>query len=409
MVKNSLGNTGKFLGYLKPRNLLILLIILCFIIFILVLNFIILPIHKNKAESTNFIQEIIDLPTDIFVKCRMDSNLIAVKSDCKIIYSFNIETRKLSELYSVNKMENYIKTVVSNSEWIIWVENETLIENGDNKAFNWQIVARNTKTGEEQIIDKSNYVSNKYKVPLFINYTPNQIAISNDNAVVYCKTLEEKSNITSELIYYNLKEMTSKIISKTNNVNEELIYDCAIYGNYVIWSKFIEQNTNSEYRMSNYKYSDLYLYKIDSEKIEQLTKNEFYCNPSLFKEKLTMIKIPLTKENQVSTNTEIALMDITEKSIKIIVDENSASYKQIENQLYRSDPTINSKYISWYNSGFNNMFVYDYNRKEFVRIYDDKNTDKSNNTSIYQMYDDAVLIYESKKDGNNKKIFVRIP
>ena len=57
-----------------------------------------------------------------------------------------------------------------------------------NKAFSWSMMAKNLNSEEKIEIDKSDFTSNNYNVPMFIEYIPIEPKISNNNILVYSKT-----------------------------------------------------------------------------------------------------------------------------------------------------------------------------------------------------------------------------
>lgn len=348
-----------------------------------------------------------DMPLDISIEGKLDNGSFLVKKndDSKNAYSYNKGNDSLKKIVSVNNKSNFIQTILCNSNWIVWLENEAMIVNTNDKPFKWQIIAQNILTGEQIIVDKSSFVTNKFNVPMFINYSPDQIHISKEDVIAYCKTGFNNTKVTSEVLTFDLKTKTSNLIAKTDDVTSELIYDCSIYNNRVVWSKFRNLQDNYDTRLTQYLYSDIYMQDLNSKAIKQLTYNEYYYDTNQYEDKLVAIKIPLKNANQNACNSEIILIDMNTNKITTIVDENSACYKKVENELFRCSPIITDKYISWSNNYFSNHYIYDYKNNSFIDIYYDKKDNQDSIPNITNMYDNDVFLYISTVDKNNDKRF----
>lgn len=366
--------------------------------------------ENNKSDQiTDIYQEnIITLPTELIVKSKMGNELLFIDSEAKNLFAYNITTYTNRPIISVNNKNYFFKTIASNQQWIVWIEDDSLISDLS-ENFNWQLVAYNTITNEFHVIEKSEIKSADYEAPDFINKVPEKIYISKENKLAYIFNKPNGTTVSSHIILFDLNNKSKKIIASTKDVDKEWLYDCSIYGNYVVWNKLVERNYDNQFRMSNYKYSDLYLYRIDKGITKQLTDKAFYYSPRIYNETLATINMPLTRPNQVTSNTEITLMNVIDKTIQTIVDDNSEVNNKIRGtQLLRDNPKINSKYISWYNSGFDNMFVYNYLEKDFVKVYD-YDSDPGNNTTIWDMFDDYVLIYVNRTNGNSLQLLIKLP
>ena len=343
-----------------------------------------------------------ELPTDLFFDGYLkDSTLIGSKKDCKNIYSHNINAGSTNIVANVYDSNNFIKTIVCNSQWIVWVENEVLIEDTSSKAFKWQIIALNVATNKKTVIDKSSFINNKYEVPMFINYTPDKLAIYN-NSLVYCKTQPDNLKIKTELVEYDLKSNTKNIISSTNDVMNEMIADCNIYENKIVWSTFKELNKNYKERLTQYKFSDLYIYELNTKKTQQITSNNFFHNPSIFKDKIAAIQIPLKLPNVSACNSEVVMINLNSKKIQTIVNENSPCYNEIEDELYRCNPKLNDKYLSWQNNTFSSSYIYNYNTNKFINLLE-IDSNPSNTNRIYNLFDNYALMYKTSDEEKNDK------
>lgn len=122
------------------------------------------PIDTNLSNKTVVVNlfnvKKMELPSGLFFDGSIKSDiLIGKKKDLKNIYSYNIKDGKVNKITSNYNTNNFIKTVVSNTQWIVWIENEILIDDTSNKPFQWQMIAQNISTGKRKIIDKSSFTS----------------------------------------------------------------------------------------------------------------------------------------------------------------------------------------------------------------------------------------------------------
>lgn len=360
--------------------------------------------NTDTDKTTNGLMK--DLPTDLFFRGSLkDDTLIGFKQDSKSIYAYDINNGNSNIIANVNDSNNFIKTIICNSQWIVWVENDKLIDGGEGKSFKWQMIAQNVASGKKIVIDKSSFTSNDYDVPMFVNFTPDKISIYN-NTLVYCKTVPNGTKIETQLVCYNIDSNSSKIISSTDDVRNEMIADCYIYENKITWSKYKELNKNYNERLTQYRFSDIFLYDLDTKTINQLTDNDFYTSPSIFKDKMAAVKIPLKKSDIKACNSEIVMIDLNTKKIQTIVDENSECYSRAEKELYRCNPVLTDKYLSWANNTFSNTFIYDYNENKFINLLKTKDNNFIINR-IYAVYGNYALMYKiSDEEKNNKNMCI---
>ena len=363
-------------------------------------------IQDDNSKGKSMLHgEITILPNELFYLNLIGSELLAVSVDGKTISLYNPKTENTETIYTCNENIGYISNSLANRNWIIWVEQDN-IEATD--VLNWSITAFDLQQRETYTVDQGQF-SERYPVPAFINFAPSSLSISNRNEMVYCKSIISGHNIGSQVIHYDLDSQTRKVLQETDNVIDEWLYDCTINNNIVAWSKFSQLNDDYSFRMSNYKYSDVFLYDISTETIEQLTKEDFYCSPDIFENNLAMVYMPLTRQGQQSSNTEIVLMDLLNKSIETIVDNNSEQYDipGIGDELLRSIPVINSKYVFWYNTGMRDLFVYDYHEKKMTRVFEADYSNIQNMATITRMFDNSFIIYENC-NGKENTLFLEI-
>ncbi|MDR3288369.1 MAG: hypothetical protein LBT22_02960, partial [Peptococcaceae bacterium] len=238
-------------------------------------------------------------------------------------------------------------------------------------------------------------------IPSFVGLAPKRIEISENNQLAYCKNSPYRDSASSEVVLADLNAGSKETVQRTDDVTSEWLYECSIFGDTIVWNKYSEPNDDFSFRMAQYKYSAIYSYDIPSKKTEALTgSQEFYDNPSLYENHLAMVKLPLTKPGQASSNAEIALMDLKTKSIEIVVDENSAIYLNKIDAAFpmtRSNPQITSRYITWWSTSDRaRVYLYDYYQHTFVQMYDAPVNFDS--TEIYRLFENAVILYETKLD-----------
>lgn len=401
MVKIDTTGTKRFLSRKLLRNLFI------FIIFIISAISIILITFKHNAnylkiELVNKEQYFQIVPDDINIRSKSGDEFVITKSDSKKIYKYNYKVKSTKYIGSVYNRNNYIKTLVSNNNYIVWVEDERTYNTNDNITCEWQIISKNLLTGEEKIIDSNKIIINREKIPNIVKNTPDQIAISEQDELVYCRITAKESIVTSELIYYNLQKDVRKVIKETSKENEGKIYECDINENKIIWSEIYIENNDSKFRMTNYKYSDIYLYNIKNGNIEQLTKNSYYCDPSLYGDLATLVRIPLSLPEQNACNSEIIIMNLKTKEIKVVANETQPIRVELQDEIYRNKPIINEKYIIWNNSGFNNGYIYNYKEDKYEEIVKIDNMEKTKNTTIVTMIDNEIIvnIYNNEMKSN---------
>jgi len=368
-----------------------------------------LTTNKSDDKKVSVIQKFnnktYQLPKDLFVKARLNSDqLLVLKDDSKVIYSYDLKNNTTQTFSKVKNPNNFVHSIVCNNEWLVWLEDESKILNTENKAFRWELIAQNLSTKEQVVIDKSTFTTNNFDVPGFINYSADKIAISDQNVVVYIKTSSENTKIASEIDMFDLKTKKRNVISKTSDVTKELIANCNIYKDHIVWSKYRElSDPNFQKRLTQYVYSDIFIYNVKTTKIEQLTENDFYDEPALYENNLVAVKVPEKQPNQGACESNVVLMNISDKKIKTIVDKNSLCYAQVADQSYRTLPVINAKYLSWYELSGDNRFIFDYQNNNFVEVYEKKDSNKVNYSTIHKMFNNFILLYDNKENAAESK------
>jgi hypothetical protein len=357
-------------------------------------------LNQNKISVDSNLSYIVQVDKDTFLTVKaFDSDLKGLGTKYKSINTYDIKSGEEKPVITTN---NYISHngIASSKDWVVWIEVDTLEYDPSNKAFNWSMMAKNLNSEEKIEIDKSDFTSNNYNVPMFIEYIPIEPKISNNNILVYSKTVPNGNKIASVLVCYDLNTKTQKIHDRTEDVTEELIHtECAIYDNIIAWSKFYQLNEYPyEKRFTQYVYGDIFTYNLNTEEIEQLTFDDFFYQPDIYENKLVAVRVPENKENQITYNSEIVLFDLKSKEFSTIVDENSPIYLKREDEMDRCRPIINKKYISWQNGSFPNRYIYDHNKNRFLEIYENlekyyiSSNIKDAMVSTINLFEDYVMV-----------------
>lgn len=85
---------------------------------------------ENPEVESRLDNTITEVPSDIFIRTKLnDGVFLAVKEDLKGIYAYDINDQSLKKLIKVKNDHNFINSlsIASNSEWVVWVEDEDLI------------------------------------------------------------------------------------------------------------------------------------------------------------------------------------------------------------------------------------------------------------------------------------------
>lgn len=396
---------------MKNRKLIKLILLSLMVLGLLVLSNIFyskLLLQPNIVETKTDQIIITELPLDFSVRGKIsDYKLLITGSSNKNINIYNLQSQKQSVLAEPYYNNNFIKSIASNKNWVVWIEDEAEIVDPENKPFKWSIIAQNITTSERFIIDSSSLKDNRFEIPLFINFTPDKISISDDNQVVYSKVDIENQVVISKLVLFDINTKTQKILSQTGPVTDELIYLPTIQVNYIAWGKFKELNMGVSERSTQYKFSDLYLYDIKTQETRQITDSDFYYAPSIYENKLVAINVPKNKPNY----SEIILMDLDSGQIKSIVNSSSSNYQKYSkfaDQIYKESPKINQNYVMWMNSGFSNRFIYNYLDQELLELYEDIEDNKKNNITVYSMFDKLIFMKLDSVDGINKHMCIKL-
>ncbi len=333
--------------------------------------------------------------------------LLTIDSVGRTIFTYDVANGS-TEVIVQAKENQYIDSMACNSDWIVWVEDESFLYDTSNKTYQWIMYAKNILTGEDFTVDQSKFKTNDYDVPQCNEYVPVQLMVSDQNILVYCRTSPNGLTVSSEVMAYDLQTKDLEIVDQASDVNSELIAYCSITDQKIVWSRFRDFNEAVGIRDTRYLYSDLYIYDLQSGLTEQITSDDFYNEGYIFKDKLVAIHIPESIPEQNCLNSEVVLIDLKTMEVCTVIEASSPCYENCEyaNELYRTHPRVNEKYISCSNSMFDNRFLYDYHNNVFLEIDEFTNEPNNLNTIIWNMFDNAMLMSHFSNDGEPTLYYV---
>jgi len=356
----------------------------------------------------------VELPADMLVRSSTGSELLGIRQDAQTLCLYNIQTKELEEIYE-SSSDFFIKTIVSNARWVVWVEMDAEIDNAGTLARKWQIVALDLAERTNSVIDEGEF-SGDYEGYGFFPLAPVSLSISDKNTFVYCKNFANGERIGSQLVYCELKSGIKRVLQESADIREDYLSDCTIYNDTVVWSRFYQTNLDdmriwTDFRMTTHKYSDVFVYDCISEKVEQLTRDDFFFAPEIYGNYLVMVYVPLTKPGQVTTNTEIVFVDLKDKSRSIIVDENSECYEGLESAsrgLNRYDPSINASCVFWRDPVTRGQYLYDYHSKVFIELPEEAGLNLAYSSMIAELFDEAIIVYQGNENslGNLRQYYL---
>ncbi|MGE5628771.1 MAG: hypothetical protein ACM3X7_11820 [Solirubrobacterales bacterium] len=342
-----------------------------------------------------------EVPNDFIIYgCINKADFIGVKTDWKNIYKYSLADKKLTSIAAPYNKGNFINSVVCNSEWLVWTESETPPAAGENTPKEWQMIAKNLSTGEETVIDKTNFTS-KNSSKLF-NFTPNNLAISSKNILAYTKAFEENGKAITEIVSYDLKGKMQKVIDKSDTTHTEVLTDCDISDNYIVWCKLKHINEGEPKDIS-----DIYVSDISSGNVQQLTSNDTFNQLSIYGDKIAAIHA-LPSSSSINP-LEIGILNISDKKWTSIVNKDSSIYAGKENtpEINKGIIKLDDKYLSWYDNGNDNRYIYDIRKGSFIKVWDEK-LDKGSSVSIIGRYNNYVLLRITDDKNSGKTILVEL-
>lgn len=356
----------------------------------------------TKVKITSNSYDINTLPSNLFVFGKIENDtLLCTDNNKTTIFSYNLKNNLKSDIVKTSNGK-FIKKSVYNSDWIIWIENESLKTDLSNKPYNWEIKAKNIKTNQEISIDKSNFNNNSYNIPTYTGYTPEYIDISTDNNVVYGKVfLQPSGDIVNKVMSFNINDLSLIEITTPKNINENYLSGLSIDGNKIVWSECSEYDTSGTWS-THFKNSNIYYYSIDTKETSTLTNDGYYSNPIINKN--IIIAEKFINDQDVATS-DIVQIDIEKKAITKIVDQSSIFYSN--NKGYSKSLNclinINDKYVSWNNLIYNRA-IYDRENNIFIDLLD--NNQYKNIISVNGMFDNYVFLTVESANNTIESLYL---
>ncbi|MEG0671423.1 hypothetical protein [Clostridium sp.] len=372
------------------------------------------PIHLiNNSASTYSLEMLrdtkiqVELPNDKqIINIIDDQTLVIVSNDRKYIQTYNLKTKTTSNITEVSSNDKNIESVVYNDKWYLWAEDEAFITNTEAKPFQWKLIAYNIETNEKVTIDVSDISINTVKTPIYIHYTPEKFAISDTNKIVYCKNIDLNQTVGSQVVIYDLDEKTSTIVDQIPDTSKELITDCAIYNDSVLYCKFSEVNDDFSFRQTRYKYSDLYQYNIEEATSLQLTSKDFFCEPNIYENKISVIRMP-SMESKFSCYAEMGIFDTIKKEYTSLVNRRSviSLYENQVDDIYVTNTKIKDDLLIWQDTSTGVRFLYDFSKDKFVEIQKGKPGYIVNISGIYKNH--LTFVEVDKTTGEAKCFYIK--
>ncbi len=317
------------------------------------------------------------------------------------IFLYNVENGSKEKIANLEKGYNSIKYIFENNH-IYWIEH--YVKRDDNVSGNWKIKEYNIESKEIKTVDEGSFEDfGKYEFE-DINFAdsvmlyPVNIDVSNNN-MVYNRVREQNGNLVFEIVLYNIENSSFSVIAKGEDYRNEYLYDVAISGDTVIYSKYYGKNDDKYFRPTTYKYCDLFMYDLKTKKETRLSEKEFLINIDIFEEKIVAARVPEGEEGQdVFARMQLVTTSKTEEKWKIVLDYKSPIYNNLKD-LSIGNPTFSGDYLVWQdNTVPDNMYVYNYRENNFTKIpipYLDSEF------SIVGVAENNLFVLETSKDGTS--------
>ena len=353
-----------------------------------------IPITHRDNKSIGF-------PENLFISGKIKGNVFLCNDDKgQDIYGYDIEKKSKTKIGSSSK-GYYVKKLISNDNWIVWIEDEQLITNLGNQPYLWRIKAKNLETKEEILIDKSNFSNNKYDIPSFLRYTPEYIDISPENKVVYGKMDLDGDNIINKVMYFDIDNKKLTSIKEIENIQENYIEGVSTDKNLIVWAEAF--NYDKTMKLSTqFKDGKIYSYNIDSKEEKSLTKDGYYARPIINEDMIVADKVLNTEG---AAKSDIVLIDIKDNKIKTIVDKNSSIYhgdNKGSGEALHFPVSINNRYMTW-SSLLYNRYIYDVKEKVFIDLLP-KDDNYKRIAKINYMVDNYVFMAVEDKKGDTRNL-----
>lgn len=362
-----------------------LLYLICAIVLIIVIGLAILNLKHdkidpkaNKVNYEEFNVPFNEIPKNhTYINNINDSEIILKKEDNIVIYNRNNKSSKIFA-QTLDK-KNYFRKIKYFGDWLVWLEevSEVSTETNNDFGLKWTIVAKNIKTDETRIIDKSKELKEiKYR------YAPSNIEIHN-NKIVYFHTDYENDDFCGVIKCYDLDTKDLSIIDKLNGIDDKFVNNVSIYNDIIVWSNPHMLASNSA-RL--YRFSDLYTYNLKTKRKDSLISNMYILDPYIYNDKVYAVRY------LSDTNTDIIEIDVNTKEISSLINIKSNIYSHFsDNFLILQSPKVFGNTLTWWESTSNRKYYYNLTDKTFARI-----NDNAENQEVFNGY----ILF---KDTNSNK------
>lgn len=362
--------------------------------------------YEKKVEYRRLPEDCINVLNNEYCICKNsidESKDVATQYPelSETIYLYNIKNGTKEKIANLEKGYNSINYIFENNH-IYWIEH--YVNRDKNVSGNWKIKEYSVEGKKIKIIDEGNFEDfEKYEFE-DINFAdssmlyPANIDVSNNN-MVYNRIREKNGNLVFEIVLYNIENSSFSVIAQGDDYRNEYLYDVAISGDTIIYSKYHEKNDDKYFRPTTYKYCDLFMYNLKTKKETRLSEKDFLINIDIFDENIAAARVPEGEAGQdVFARMQIVTTSKTEEKWKIILDYKSPIYNNLKD-LSIGNPTFSGNYLVWQdNTVMDNMYVYNYKENEFIKV-PTPNVDSE--FSIVGVKENNLFILETGKDGTS--------
>lgn len=278
-----------------------------------------------------------------------------VSNDGKVLisnpdYSLSVFSSKGQVLTSQKPLNQdwQITHAANSNEWLVWVES-FYDANLKRHTGVWKMYLRELGSSDAFLLSQ-NYIVNPQ---LDLNVRP---SISGE--LITWSNYEEKDGKTvCVLKLYNIKAKTEATLLIKEDPEQYI-------GHPVIDGKNIVFHQGKPNKKMLLDFTDVFLYKIDSKELTQLTKDSRCYNPVIYGDKIVWTE---KNNDHVRTASDIKIYDLVSGKIGYITSAIEEK-KTIENYF----PSIGSRFVAWQNSLNNNPYVYDIKSKKLLQVWDGK-------------------------------------
>lgn len=324
-------------------------------------------IHYNESRirytEDNIVIETNDLNLE-YDEMPKEHGVISIVTSSKIlledtegIWLYDRDKNEKKLIARVLKKDHVFEKVVYSNDWVVWIEDSDKIFNGGELGKSWIVAAKNINTNEQIIIDKSHEIKNlKYR------YAPGDIDISNDT-IVYNHIDFQDDEYVFLVKTFNLSTRKLDVIEKIADISDQWITDISICNNKVAWSN---PNTSIIEGKRGYRYSDLYLYDIDTREKTKLASGEYMLQQCIYNDNVYT----------VNYGTELIEINVKTKKRRKIIDETNPIVKDLgggDNGIISMGmPLADSELLTWVCSLTKEGFYYDLKNSKFKTIGENK-------------------------------------